>query len=66
MIKYLAGLDKFNICVHRFSCTPKGFAGTIVHVKLRVHKTVTVGANLHRLIYNVLTDIVSAIHFAIS
>ena len=29
-----------------------------MHAKLRVHKTVTVGASLHRLIYDVLTDIV--------
>ena len=31
---------------------------TFVHAKLRVHKTVPVGASLHRLIYDVLTDIV--------
>ena len=30
----------------------------IVNVKLLVHKTVTVGANLQSLIYNVLIDIV--------
>ena len=29
-----------------------------VYAKLHVHKTVIVGASLHRLIYNVLTDIV--------
>ena len=29
-----------------------------VHAKLRVHKTVIVGVSLHRLIYDVLTDIV--------
>ena len=29
-----------------------------MHAKLRVHKTVTVGANLHRLIYNLLIAIV--------
>ena len=35
-----------------------GFARTFVHAKLCVHKTVTMGASLHRLIYDVLTDIV--------
>ena len=35
-----------------------------VHAKLCVHETVTVGANLHRLIYNVLIDIVFPIYFA--
>ena len=29
-----------------------------MHAKLRVHKTVTVGANLHCLIYNLLIAIV--------
>ena len=29
-----------------------------MYAKLRVHETVTVGASLHRLIYDVLTDIV--------
>ena len=38
----------------------------IVHVKLRVHKAVTVGANLHCLIYNLLIYIVFPIQFAIS
>ena len=52
------GLDKFNICVHGFSCTQNGFARTFVHAKFRVHKAVTVDACLHRLIYNVLIDIV--------
>ena len=39
-----------------------GFVHTIMHVKLLVHKTVTVGANLCCLIYNVLIDIVFPIH----
>ena len=38
----------------------------IVLIKIQVDKTVTVGANLHCLIYNVLTDIVFPKHFAIS
>ena len=29
-----------------------------MHAKLRAHKAVSLGASLHRLIYNVLTDIV--------
>ena len=29
-----------------------------MHAKLRVHKTVIVGSSLHRLIYDVLTEIV--------
>ena len=61
-----AGLDKLNICVHWFSCTWNGSACTFVHVKLRVHKRVTVGANLYRLIYNLLIGIVFPIYFAIS
>ena len=60
------GLNKFNICVHWFLCPKKGFVHMIMHVKLRVHKTVKVGANLHHLIYNVLIDIIFPIHFAIS
>ena len=39
-----------------------GSARTFVHAKLRVHKTVTVGANLHRLIYNLLIAIVFSLH----
>ena len=31
---------------------------TFVYAKLRVHKTVTAGTSLHRLIYDVPTDIV--------
>ena len=34
--------------------------------KLRVHKAVTMGANLHSFICNVLIDIVFAIYFTIS
>ena len=30
-----------------------------VHIKLRVHKAVTVGANLHSLTFHVLIDIAS-------
>ena len=33
-----------------------------MHAELRVHKTVTVGANLHRLIYNLLIAIVFSVH----
>ena len=33
---------------------------------LRMHIKVTVGANLHRLIYNVLIDIVFPIYFDVS
>ena len=38
----------------------------VLHAKLRVHRAVTVAANLHRFIYNVLNDIVFTIYFAIS
>ena len=41
------------------------FLRTFMHTKLRVHKTVTVGANLHCLIYNVLIDIVFPVYFTI-
>ena len=54
----IVGRDKFNICVHWFSCTQNGFVRTFVHAKLHVHKTVIVGTSLHRLIYDVLTEIV--------
>ena len=38
-----------------------------VHAKLHVHKTVMVGADLHRLIYNLLIAIVfSPTYFAIT
>ena len=33
-----------------------------MHIKLRVHKTVTVGARLHHSIYNLLIAIVSSLH----
>ena len=33
-----------------------------MHAELRVHKTETVGANLHRLIYNELITIVFSVH----
>ena len=39
---------------------------TFVHAKLRVHETVAVGANLHCLIYNVLTDIIFSVHILLS
>ena len=48
---YTSGLNKFNICVH---------------AKLCVHKMVTLGANLHCLILNMVTDIASPIYFAIN
>ena len=41
-----------------FTCTQNSSARTFVHAKFRVHKAVIVGAYLHRLIYNVLIDIV--------
>ena len=37
-----------------------------MHAKLLALKMVTVGANLHRLIYNVLIDITFPIYFVIS
>lgn len=37
-----------------------------MHDKLRVHKTITVSTNLHRLIYDVFIDIAFPIHFVIS
>ena len=46
---HVTGFDKFNICVHWFSCTWNGSARTFVHAKLHVHKTVMVDANLHHL-----------------
>ena len=52
------GLDKFNICVHSFSCTKNISACKFVHAKLPVHETVTVGANLHRLICNLLIIVI--------
>ena len=33
-----------------------------MHAELRVHKTVSVGANLHRLIHNLLIAIVLFLH----
>ena len=34
----------------------------VVHAELWVHKTVTVGANLHCLIYNLLIAIIFSLH----
>ena len=34
----------------------------VIHTELHVHKTVTVGANLHCLIYNLLIAIVFSLH----
>ena len=42
------------------------FVRKFVHAKLRVHRTVTLGANLHRLIYNVLIDIAYPVYIAMS
>ena len=39
---------------------------TFVHTKLHVHKTVTVGVNLHHLIYNLLIAIVFSVHILLS
>ena len=38
------GFDKFNICVHWFSCTSNGSVCTFTYAKLCVHKTVIVAA----------------------
>ena len=64
--KYNAGLDKFNICVHWFSYTQNGSARTFVYTELLVHKAVTLGTNLYRLIYNLLIAIVLPTYFAVS
>ena len=37
-----------------------------VHAKLRVHKTVMMGTNLHCLIYNLLIAIVFSLHLLLS
>ena len=63
---FYPGLGKFNICVHWFSCMQNGSVHTFVHTKLCVHKTVTVEANLHSLIYNILIAIVFPTYFAIN
>ena len=44
----------------------KGSAWTFMHAKLHIHKTVTVGANLYPLIYNLLIGIVFPICFGFS
>ena len=58
-----SGLDKFNICVHWFSCTENDFVCTFVQARLSVHKKVTVGAKFYCLSYNVLIDIIFSIFF---
>ena len=57
LLSCIAGLDKFTICVDWFSYTSNRSARTFVHAKLCVHKTVTVGATLYCLIYNLLITI---------
>ena len=47
-------------------CTQNGFTRTFLNAKLRVHKKVTVRANLRCLICNVLIDIVFPICFGIN
>ena len=37
-----------------------------MHAKLHVHKTVMMGANVHRLIYNLLIAIVFSLHLLLS
>ena len=37
-----------------------------MHAKLHVHKTVMMGANVHRLIYNLLIAIVFSLHLLVS
>ena len=61
----LSELDKFNNCVYWSLCTENGYARVFVHAKLLVHKTVTVDANFHCLIYNVVIDITLPIYFVI-
>ena len=48
------GLSKFNISVHGFS-----FCANVCSRKIALHETISVGANIFGLIYNVLIDIVS-------
>ena len=53
-----------------FACTDfrarNGSVRTFMHAKLRLHKTVTVGANLRRLIYNLLIAIIFSRHILLS
>ena len=44
VISFDPGFDKFNICVHWFSCTSNGSVFTFTYAKLCVHKTVIVAA----------------------
>ena len=48
---WVTGLGRFNICVH---------------AELYVHETVTAGANLHCLIYNLVIAIVFPTYFGIT
>ena len=43
-----------------------GSARTFVYTELLVHKAVTLGTNLYRLIYNLLIAIVLPTYFAVS
>ena len=52
------GLSKFNICVHGFS-----FCANVCSRKIALHETISVGANICGLIYNVLIDIVFPVYF---
>ena len=61
---YLLAVDKFNISMHWFWCTWNSSVRTFVDAKLCVYKTVTMGANLHRLIYNLLIAIVLSLYIS--
>ena len=62
---FLSSVDRGR---HLFSCSDFRAREIVLRArsctqKLRVYKTVSVGANLHRLIYNVLNDLVLPICF---
>ena len=61
---YMTGLGKFNISIHCFFVHIKWLCAQVRATKLRMHKTVTVGINLHSLIYNLLIIIIFPIEFA--
>ena len=47
-------------------CTQNGSARVFMHTKLLLHKTVTMGNNLHCLIQNLLIAIVFSLHVLLS
>ena len=63
MVATKGGIGNTGLKNFIFMCTDFCARKIVLHAKLHVYKTVTVWANLHCLIYNVLIDIILPVCF---